>query len=91
MTTIPVELVSPDRRLWSGEASFVFARTLSGEIGILPLHIPLMAQLVDRGSVRIDAADGQRHWFSVDGGFLSVSEDGVTVLAESAEPATGSD
>jgi F-type H+-transporting ATPase subunit epsilon len=90
VTTIPVELVSPDRRLWSGEAKFVFARTLSGELGVLPHHIPLMAQLVDKGTVRIDAVDGQQHWFSVDGGFLSVSEDGVTILAESAEPATGS-
>jgi F-type H+-transporting ATPase subunit epsilon len=84
---MPVELVAVDRRIWSGEASFVFARTLDGEIGILPQHIPLMAQLVDDASVRIDPAGdnaGEPLYFAVNGGFLSVSQNGVTILAASA-------
>ncbi len=82
-----VELVAVEQRIWSGEATFVFARTKVGEIGILPHHIPLMAQLSDDAPVRIDTADGSRLMFAVDGGFLSVSEQGVTILAEDAEAA----
>ncbi|NUS44234.1 MAG: F0F1 ATP synthase subunit epsilon [Mycobacteriaceae bacterium] len=84
MSTMQVELVKPDGRLWSGEASFVFARTKSGEIGVLPHHIPLMAQLVDDAPIRIDGVDGESLTFAVDGGFLSVSDKVVTILAEDA-------
>jgi len=88
MSTMSVELVAVERRVWSGEATFVFARTLAGEIGVLPQHIPLMAQLVDKGTVRIDSVDGERLEFAVDGGFLSVSKEGVTILAEEASLAS---
>jgi F-type H+-transporting ATPase subunit epsilon len=46
MATMQVDLVAPDRMVWSGEAEFVRARTLDGEIGILPRHIPLLGVLV---------------------------------------------
>lgn len=91
MAQMPVELVAVERRVWSGEATFVFARTLEGEIGVLPHHIPLMAQLVDDATVRIDSVDGEQFVFAVDGGFLSVSENGVTILAEEAELAADID
>jgi F-type H+-transporting ATPase subunit epsilon len=80
-----VELLAPDRELWSGEATFVFARTTEGEIGILPRHIPLVAELVEGEMVRIDATDGQEVHAAVHGGFLSVTERGVSILAEDAE------
>ncbi len=82
-----VNLVGVDRRIWSGDATFVFARTVAGEIGILPRHTPLVAQLVDDASVRIDDADGQSFIFAVDGGFLSVTEQGVTILVGNAQSA----
>ncbi|HZZ51910.1 MAG TPA: F0F1 ATP synthase subunit epsilon [Pseudonocardia sp.] len=80
-----VELVAVERRLWSGEANFVFARTTEGEIGVLPGHEPTLAQLEDAGVVRIDTTDGKSVTAAVHGGFLSITPDGVTVLAELAE------
>jgi F-type H+-transporting ATPase subunit epsilon len=71
--------------LWSGQASFVFARTTEGEIGILPRHIPLLAELAPGEPVRIDTTEEGQLWVAVDGGFLSVTEKGVTILAEAAE------
>jgi F-type H+-transporting ATPase subunit epsilon len=87
MSEIAVELVAVDRRVWSGDATLVFARTTVGEVGILPKHIPLVAQLADDAMVRIDTADGSQLKFAVDGGFLSVSAEKITILAESVESA----
>jgi F-type H+-transporting ATPase subunit epsilon len=80
-----VELVAPDRLLWTGQATFVFARTTEGEIGILPHHIPLVAELIEGEMVRIDTVDGEEVHAAVHGGFLSVTERGVSILAEGAE------
>jgi F-type H+-transporting ATPase subunit epsilon len=80
-----VEIVAVDRKIWSGEASFLFTRTTAGEIGILPRHIPLVAQLVDDAMVRVEREGDDDLRVAVDGGFMSVTEEGVTILAESAE------
>ena len=85
MAEMAVELVAVERRVWSGNATFVFARTTEGEIGILPNDIPLVAQLVDDAIVRIDTVDDGSLTFAVDGGFLSVTETAVTILAEEAQ------
>lgn len=85
MADMHVELVAVERRLWSGEASFVRARTTVGEIGILPGHEPTLAQMEEAGVVRIDGTDGTQLTVAVHGGFLSITPDGVTVLAEFAE------
>jgi F-type H+-transporting ATPase subunit epsilon len=85
MAEMTVELVAVERRLWSGEASFVFARTTEGEIGVLPGHEPTLAQLEQAGVIRIDTAQGNSVTAAVHGGFLSITPEGVTVLAESAE------
>jgi F-type H+-transporting ATPase subunit epsilon len=82
---IHVELVAVERRLWSGEATFVRARTTVGEIGVLPGHEPTLAQLEDSGVVRIEGTDGKRLTVAVHGGFLSITPESVTVLAEFAE------
>ncbi|MCX5043542.1 F0F1 ATP synthase subunit epsilon [Aldersonia sp. NBC_00410] len=87
MAEMKVDLVAVERKIWSGEATFVFARTVEGEIGILPHHIPLMAELVADASVRIDTTDGEQLIYAVDGGFLSVTKEGVTILAEDAQAA----
>ena len=87
MATMQVELVSVERPLWSGEATAVFARTIEGEIGILPGHSPLLGALAPGWLVRIQQADGVEQRVAVHGGFLSVRPDGVSVLAELAENA----
>jgi F-type H+-transporting ATPase subunit epsilon len=85
MAEMTVELVAVEKRLWSGKASFVFARTTVGEIGVLPGHEQTLAQLEEAGIVRIDGTDGSSTTAAVHGGFLHVTPEGVTVLAESAE------
>jgi len=79
-----VELVAPDRMVWSGEADMVIARTTDGDIGILPGHEPTLGVLVP-SPVRI-RRDGQDELVAaVHGGFLSVTRDSVSVLAEVVE------
>ena len=85
MSTMQVELVSIEAPIWSGEATAVFARTVEGQIGILPGHIPLLGALEPGFMVRIDREDGDTLRVAVHGGFLSVRKDGVSVLAEQAE------
>lgn len=84
MAELHVELVSPDRQVWSGEAEMVIARTTEGEVGILPRHAPLLGELVP-GPVRIRRSGEGELVAAVHGGFLSVTEAGVSVLAESVE------
>jgi F-type H+-transporting ATPase subunit epsilon len=77
-----VALVSPTQQVWSGEATFVSARTTEGDLGVLPGHAPLFGVLVD-GAVSIKGVDGTITEFIVSGGFLSVSNDRVSILTES--------
>ena len=85
MAELNVEIVAVERKLWSGEATFVFTRTTAGEIGILPHHIPLVAQLVDDAMVRVEREGEDDLRIAVDGGFLSVTEEAVRILVENAE------
>lgn len=87
MATMPVELVSVERRLWSGEATALFARTTEGELGILPGHMPLIGELASGWIVRIEREGEPELRVAVHGGFLSVRRDGISVLAEVAENA----
>jgi F-type H+-transporting ATPase subunit epsilon len=79
-----VQLVAPDRMIWAGEAEMVIARTLDGDIGILPRHVPLLGVLAD-APVTIKRPDEDDLVAAVHGGFLSVGPDGVQVLAEIVE------
>lgn len=87
MATMHVELVSVERPIWSGEANAVFARTMVGELGILPGHAPLLGALEPGWIVRIERESEPELRVAVHGGFLSVRKDGVSVLAELAEAA----
>jgi F-type H+-transporting ATPase subunit epsilon len=82
-----VELVSVERALWSGEATAVYARTAEGEIGVLPGHTPLLGALEPGWVVRIERAAEPELRVAVHGGFISVRQEGVSVLAEMAETA----
>ena len=89
MATLQVELVAVERTIWSGEARMVIARTTEGELGILPGHAPLLGQLAEGGVVTIRGAEGQEDLVvAAHGGFLSVTERGVSILAETAEIST---
>jgi F-type H+-transporting ATPase subunit epsilon len=88
--TFPVELVSVEAMVWSGEADMVVARTTEGELGVLANHAPLLGELSDPSRVRIKN-DTEEIAYDIAGGFLSITKDGVTILAESARPAEGPD
>ena len=88
MATLQVELVAVERKIWSGEATMVIARTTEGELGVLPGHAPLLGQLAEGGVVTIRTDSGEDVVVAAHGGFLSVTERGVSILAESAEIST---
>ncbi len=81
-TLMRVDVVSPEAVLWSGEAGFVVARTVDGEIGVLAHHEPLMAALAT-GTVQIQT-QAERVRVEVGGGFLQIIDNTVTVLADQA-------
>lgn len=85
MAELRVEVVAVEREVWSGEATEVIARTTEGELGILPGHAPLLGELAPGATVRILQAGGGEVLAAVHGGFLSVTDEGVTILAEVAE------
>jgi F-type H+-transporting ATPase subunit epsilon len=86
---LQVELVSADRRVWSGQASMVVARTVEGEMGVLPGHAPVLAVLAP-GEIRITPSQGGPIVANAEGGFLSVEHDRVTVVSDSAALVSGS-
>lgn len=80
-STLQIELVAADRVVWSGQASEVSARTVSGDLGVLRGHAPLLSLLVP-GVVVIKSTDGETVRAAVAEGFLSVSDDHVSILSE---------
>ena len=86
-----VELVSPERVLFSGEAKQVITRTLDGgEIAFLPGHIAFLGALTECHT-RIYLSDGKVQDVAVHGGFVEVAPDHVTILSDSAELAESID
>ena len=81
---LQVELVSPERILWSGEADMVVARTADGDIAFLTGHSPFIGAL-GIGAVSIRATGGTEERAAVHGGFVEVSGDRVTILSDVAE------
>ena len=82
-----VDVVSPEATVWSGEATFVVARTTDGEIGIMADHEPVMAALAT-GAVKIESED-ENVTIGVHGGFLQILNNQVTLLTDRAELAEG--
>jgi F-type H+-transporting ATPase subunit epsilon len=84
--SLHVELVSPERILWTGDATMVLARTIDGgEIAFLTGHAPFVGAL-DIGQVLIRPEDGGAdQLLAVHGGFVEVSHDRVTILSDVAE------
>ena len=82
--TIHVDVVSAEEQIFSGEAEFVALPGESGELGIYPMHTPLITR-IRPGAVRIKVAgrDDEEFVF-VAGGILEVQPKGVTVLADTA-------
>ena len=81
---IKVELVAADRVVWSGEAATVIARTTEGDVGVLANHAPMLAVLV-QGAVEVHTVEGESWSAVVDGGFLSVANNRISILSEHAQ------
>ena len=82
--SLRVELVVPDRELWSGEARTVIAKTTEGDIGVLTGHSPVFGILAEGSLVEILTEEGSVK-AAVSGGFLSVHDDQVSILAAQAQ------
>jgi len=91
--TLRVMLVVPEGEVWTGNAERVVAKTLDGDIGILTGHTPVLGILAAGSIVRIlpEGAGGGSSWVqaAVGGGFLSVADDKISILAR--EAALGAD
>jgi len=88
--TMHVSLVAADRMLWSGEATVVNTRTIAGEIGIMANHTPILSVL-EPGKVDVRSVD-DGHWVAaIDGGFISVAKNQVSILCDRAEMSHESD
>ena len=85
MATMQVELVSPEKVVFSGEATQVITRTLGGgEIAFLPGHAPFLGALTENHT-RITLADGSQLDVAVHGGFVQVGDNKVSILSDIAE------
>jgi len=82
--TLQVEVVSPERILYSGEAEMVVCRTPAGEIAFMTGHVPFLGAL-GIGAVRIHQEGGDVQKVAVHEGFVEVSNDHVTLLSDVAE------
>jgi len=88
--TLHVELLLPDRTLWSGEAGMVIAKTMDGDIGILSGHSPVFGILSPGSMVRIREIPGEDNpghevRAAVRDGFLSVTDNRVSILASTGQ------
>ena len=86
MKTITVNIVTPDGPVYDSEVSMIIAVTATGEMGVLPGHIPTVAPL-GIGAVRLKK-ENSTELVAVNGGFLEIRPEKVTILAQSAERAT---
>jgi F-type H+-transporting ATPase subunit epsilon len=82
--SLRVALVVPDRELWSGEARTVIAKTVEGDIGVLTGHSPVFGILAEGSLVEILTEESSVK-AAVSGGFLSVADDRVSILAAEAQ------
>lgn len=83
--TLQVEIVSPERVLWEGEAEMVIARTIdAGDIAFLTGHAPFLGAL-EIATVTVRPGTGDDMKAAVHGGFVSVVDDRVIILSDLAE------
>lgn len=89
MKTLQVHIVTPDGPVFDGDVEMVTTKVESGELGILPGHIPMVAPL-QIGAVRLNKGN-KTEFVAVNGGFVEVQQEKVTILAQTAEKADSID
>ncbi|WP_062132176.1 F0F1 ATP synthase subunit epsilon [Demequina aestuarii] len=81
---LTVDIVGPDRILWSGTAERVIAPSVEGEIGLLANHEPILS-LLRSGTVRVRGESGDWSEFPIKSGFVSFDHNIVNIVAEPAD------
>lgn len=76
-----LEIVTPEKKMFSGEVDLVQLPGISGSFEILKNHAPIISTL-DRGVIKVKTSDGQVELFEVDGGVVECKMNTVTVLAD---------
>jgi F-type H+-transporting ATPase subunit epsilon len=84
MATFPLELVTPERLLFSEDVQAVRAPGIEGSFGVLAHHAPLLTELTT-GLIKVTLTDGTEAYIATSGGFMQVSRTKVIILADSAE------
>lgn len=88
MAQLEVDVVAADGKVWSGAARQVSAPAADGDIGILAGHTPILSVLRPGAVCVVPVGGGAPLSWRVDGGFLSVDSDQVTVVVDSATTAS---
>lgn len=83
-STIKLDVVTPERVVYSDDVNMIIARSLDGDLGVLPNHAPLITAL-KIGILRIKKDDRFSHLAISGGGFMEVSPEKITILADTAE------
>lgn len=83
-SVLTVSIVTPDGSVYDNNAKMIIVKTPSGEMGILPNHIPVIASL-DIDAVRVKVSDNEEDEIAVSGGFIEFSKNVATVVANAAE------
>ncbi len=90
MKTLAINIVSAENSLFKGEATFLVASGIMGELGIYPGHMSLLTKLKP-GQVRVTLDSGHEEVFWVSGGILEVQPNEVIILADAGERAADLD
>ncbi len=85
-TSYRLKVVTPERVMWDGDVAEIIVRTTEGEIGVLAHHMQIISPLVPH-LMTVYQPNGKTQQMAVSGGFIEVKDDGVTILADSAETA----
>ena len=80
--TLKLEIVTPDAKTYSEDVEMVTLPGVEGEMGIFPMHVPLMTQIVS-GEISV-RKDGQEHYLAVGDGFVEITGDHVAVMTDMA-------
>lgn len=84
--SLTVSIVTPDGQVYENKTPMLIVRTIDGELGILPNHIPVIASLaIDEVRIKQLESDQEDDEIAVNGGFVEFSNNTATIVADSAE------
>lgn len=78
-----LEIITPDKKIFEGEVNLIQVPGSKGAFEILKNHAPIISTL-DKGKLKIEEANGDVHFFNVDGGVIENKANKIIVLIESA-------